>query len=292
MGEMSSRRRERAHLHRLAVLGGGFAVAGVLAFTGMTTQLIDAGIYLDLRAIAFLNRFAHRSRIVDTLIWEIWTTAALQGGVVVALVWGAWFSRSAEFGGRPKREPMMSSFIGMYLCLLVTLALRAALPFRLRPANDSSIAHHMPYLPDGTYYVHHATSFPSGHAAVLFSLAVGLWLVSRRLGLLAALHSLFVVCLPRLYFGRHFATDILAGAALAAAIVPSVNTILCGSSLIRRLLDWVDTRPAVFYGVMFFCSLEVATDFTVSKTILHFAGLLAHMDVARIVMSPFAIPTS
>ena len=289
---MPSRRREGADLHWLVLSSGSFAVAVVLSLTGVTTQLIDAGIHLDLGAIAFLNRLARRSRTVDALIWQIWTTAALQGGVVVALVWGAWFSRSEEFGSRTKRSTLLASFIGMYVCLLVTLVLRAVLPFRLRPASDSSIFHQMPYLPDGTSLVHHATSFPSGHAAVVFSLAVGLGLVSRRLGLLAALHGLFVVCLPRLYFGRHFATDILAGAALAVAIVPSVNTILSRSSLIRRLLVWVDTHPAMFYGVMFLCSLDVAVDFTVSKTIVHCAGLLAKVDVERIVMLPLAISTS
>src|SRR5262245_36273597 len=289
---MPSRPRERADLRWVVILSGGFALAVVLSLTGMTTHLIDAGNHLDLSAIAFLNRFAHHSRTIDTLVWQIWTTAALQGGVVVALVWGAWFSRNDEFGSRPKRETMLSSFIGMYVCLLVTLVLRAALPFRLRPSNDFSIAHHMPYLPDGMIYVNDATSFPSGHAAVMFSLAIGLGLVSRRLGFLAGLHGFFVVCLPRLYFGRHFATDILAGAALAVAIVPSVNTILCGSPLIKRLLARVDLHPAMFYGVMFFCSLDVATDFTVSKTLIHVAGPLAKMDIARIVLLPFAISTS
>src|SRR4029453_5379106 len=162
--------------------------------------------------------------------------------------------------------------------------LPAAPPFRWRPSNDFSIFHQMPYLPDGTTLVHHATSFPSGHAAVLFSLAIGLGLVSKRLGLLAALHGFFVVCLPRLYFGRHFATDILAGAALAVVMVCSVKTIPCGSPPIKRLLTRVDLHPAIFYGVMFFCSLDVAADFTVSKTLIHVVGLLARMDVARIVM--------
>src|SRR4030095_3144641 len=289
---MPSRRTERVDLYWLVISSGSFAVAVALSLTGVTTQLIDAGIHLDLRAIAFLNRLAHRSRTVDALIWQIWTTAALQGGVVVALVWGAWFSRSEEFGSRLKRATLLSSFIGMYVCLLVTLVLRAALPFRLRPANDFWIFHQTPYLPEGTSLVHHATSFPSGHAAVLFSLAIGLGLVSRRLGLLGALPVFFVVCLPRLYFGRHFATDILAGAALAVVIVPSVNTILCGSPLIKRLLTRVDLPPAIFYGVMFFCSLDVAADFTVSKTLIHVAGLLARVDVGRIVMLPLTISAS
>ena len=289
---MTSKPDQRADLRWLAVATGGFGVALVLSLMGMTTRLVDAGTYLDLYTIAFLNQFAGRSRTIDTSIWKIWTTSVLQGGVVVALVWWAWFSRSEELATRPKRETILSSLVGMYVCILVTLVLRAALPFRLRPSNDFTVGHQMPYLPDGMIAVHEATSFPSGHAAVLLSLAVGLWLVSRRLGLLAALHGLFVVCLPRIYFGRHFATDILAGAALSVAIVPAVNSILCRTSLIRRLLIWADTRSALFYAAMFLFSLDIATDFAYAKTIIYFASLIANVSVARVVMLPLGIASS
>jgi undecaprenyl-diphosphatase len=288
----TSQLRQRGDLRWLAIAGGAFGLAIVLSLTHVATRLVDTAISLDLHTIAFLNQFAHRSRVIDSLIWQIWTTAALQGGAVMALVWGVWFSRSEDCGSQPKRETLLSSLVGMYVCLLVTLVLRAALPFRLRPASDVTVFHQMPYLPNGMIHVPEATSFPSGHAAVLFSLAIGLALVSRRLGLLAALHGLFVVCLPRLYFGRHFATDILAGAVLAVVTVLSVNTMLYGSAMVRRLLTWADTYPAVFYGVMFLCSLDIATDFTYAKTIIHFASLMAKMSVARIVMLPLGLTPS
>src|SRR5262245_10056432 len=126
---MPSRRREGADLHWLVISSGSFAVAVVLSLAGATTQLIDAGIHLDLGAIAFLNRLARRSRTVDELILQIWTTAALQGGLVVALVWGVWFSRREEFGSRPKRATLLSSFVGMYVCFLVTLVLCSVFRF-------------------------------------------------------------------------------------------------------------------------------------------------------------------
>ena len=72
---------------------------------------------------------------------------------------------------------MLSSLVGVYACILLTLVLRVVLPFRARPMVDPTSAFHMPYLPDGATLTAESTSFPSGHAAVLFALAIGLWSV-------------------------------------------------------------------------------------------------------------------
>src|SRR5262245_17043385 len=101
---MTSRPRQRADLRWLVIASGGFALALILSLTGFATQLLDAGIYLDLHVIALLNKFAHKSQTIDTLIWWIWTNSVFQGGIVVGAVWGAWFSRSDELVSRPRRE--------------------------------------------------------------------------------------------------------------------------------------------------------------------------------------------
>jgi len=270
----------------MAIAGGVLGFVLILALTLTTSRVIDAAIHLDLDVIAFLGRFARRSRVVDTFIWTVWTNAALQGGVVMVLVWGVWFSCGEAPAGRRKRETMLSSLIGMYACLLLTLVFRVILPFRARPAMDQAVAFQMPYLPDGMIHVPEATSFPSGHAAVLFSLAIGLWLVSRTLGLLAALHGFVIVCLPRLYFGRHYATDILAGAVLAIATVLVVNELLRRGSLVQRLRVWSETRPGAFYSLFFLCSLDIATDFAYAKTVLRLVG---SVHITRVVMSVIGV---
>jgi len=273
----------------MAVVGGLLGCLLILGLTGTASGVIDAGIQLDLSVIAFFNQLARRSWTVDTLVWSVWTNAVLQGGIAMALVWAAWFSKSEAVTDQHRREMLLSSLVGMYVCLLSTLVLRGLLPFRARPAVDPAVTFHAPFLPSGVH-LPEATSFPSGHAAILFSLAIGLWLVSRTLGTVVALHGFFVVCLPRVYFGRHYATDILAGTALAIAIVPLVAQTLRTCQLTQRLVAWSYTRPAVFYSIFFIVSLDVATDFAYAKTLLHVVGsAVGSVRVTKIAMSVLGV---
>ena len=58
-------------------------------------------------------------------------------------------------------------------------------------------------------------SFPSQHGLTIGGMATGLWLLSRRIGLLAVLYS-FVVVYGRLYLGRHWPSDMVAGILVGA----------------------------------------------------------------------------
>ncbi len=58
-------------------------------------------------------------------------------------------------------------------------------------------------------------SFPSQHGLTMGGLVMGLWLLSRRIGVAALLFSL-LVAYGRLYLGRHWPTDMIAGAVLGA----------------------------------------------------------------------------
>jgi len=63
-------------------------------------------------------------------------------------------------------------------------------------------------------------SFPSDHATMAGAVAAGVWLVSRRLGIVAAVLAL-LMAVTRVYVGAHYPGDVLAGAALGAAVVLS-----------------------------------------------------------------------
>jgi len=271
----------------LAIAGGILAALLTLVVIETPERMIDTAIHFDMSVTAFFGRFARRSPVVDTLLWWAWTQPATQAGIVMALLWGAWFANGETPEGRPKRVAMLSALVGTYASILVTLVFRVILPFRARPIADPTSTLLVPYLPDGMTFTSESTSFPSGHAAVLFALAVGLWSASRALGLVVALHGLFVVCLPRVYFGRHWATDILAGAAVALVTVPLVNEMLRRSSVMPRLLGWSERHASAFYGAFFLCALEIATEFAFVRTALKFASvfrLIGSSDIAKVVM--------
>jgi membrane-associated phospholipid phosphatase len=73
-------------------------------------------------------------------------------------------------------------------------------------------------------------SFPSDHAVMAGAVAAGVWLVSRRLGLLTAAAAL-LLAFSRVYVGVHYPGDVVAGLFLGALV-----TVL-GYLAVRRLLE-------------------------------------------------------
>src|SRR5882724_5833774 len=245
-----------------ALIIGTVLIAFALLAHGPTT-LINAVSDLDVGVVLSLNALARRARWLDVLAGEIAHSIVLQG-VMVALFWGAWFAPGDLSAERRKREILLSSLIGVYATAVLAIALRATLPFRARPADDPTIALQAPF----TALHSHSTSLPAGHAAVFFALAVGLWSISVKLGLVNTLVAFFCISLPRIYLGLHYPSDILAGAVLGLTTVVLVNEMLRGRSLVPRLLAWSEGRPAAFYGLLFLASLDVATEFSSIRVFL------------------------
>ena len=83
-------------------------------------------------------------------------------------------------------------------------------------------------------------SFPSDHAVMAGAVTAGLWLVNRRLGVLAALAAV-MMAFARVYIAAHYLQDVLAGLVLGAAV--SLLGFLLVRPLIMRLLALAADSP-------------------------------------------------
>jgi membrane-associated phospholipid phosphatase len=73
-------------------------------------------------------------------------------------------------------------------------------------------------------------SFPSDHATMAGAAAAGLWYVSRRLGLFAAIAAL-AMGFARVYTAAHYPADVLAGLALGAITAVLLHMVLRGPAV-------------------------------------------------------------
>jgi len=221
----------------------------------------------DSSILHFLNRFAQSSWLFDKSVAFV-SNNLLRGAVITASFWWIWF-RSGETQSRD-REFVLSGFVASFVALPIARALALVLPFRQRPLMDPALGFRLPFGSDESPIVHWS-SFPSDHAVLYFSLATCLYFVSRRIGLLAYFYALFVVCVPRIYMGVHYPTDILAGGLLGIGIggLSCMNGLR--ESISRPLFRWLEKDPASFYLCFYLCSFLFATQFDPVRTAVGFA---------------------
>jgi undecaprenyl-diphosphatase len=102
------------------------------------------------------------------------------------------------------------SAVGMLLAVALNQPIASAVgeprPFSVFP-HALLLAHRSP-----------DPSFASDHAVMAGGVAVGLWLVSRRLGVVAAVAAV-LMAFARVYVGAHFPVDVAAGLLLGGLVV-------------------------------------------------------------------------
>ena len=211
--------------------------------------------FFDREILLFINQFAQRSQVFDLLVQVIALNDLVKGVPLMTLVWWGWFKQDKT--GSENREHILTTLALSVIALLIARVLSDLLPGRPRPISNPALAFRIPY---GAYPYDFVgwSSFPSDHAVLFFFLSTGLLYVSRPAGLLALAYTTFVICLPRLYMGYHYPTDIISGALLGIGMACLGN--MRGvkfrvASVPMRLLR---EKPAVFYALMFLGTYQIA----------------------------------
>ena len=178
----------------------------------------------DTRIFYYINDFAR-----DTPWLHQVAAAYANGGIALfaaLLLAGWWIAR------RRNNSAAMAAALWAPLGVLLAVAINQPIANTInstRPCNALPHIMVLHYNTDG--------GFPSDHAMMAGAVTAGVWLVSRRLGIVTAIAAV-VMAFARVYVGAHYPQDVLAGLALGAVVS------FAGYAPVRPLLRWVVDRVA------------------------------------------------
>jgi len=160
---------------------------------------IDGSLYVD------ITSFAHDTHWLNSAMND-YTTLSL--GLLVALLALAWWLTRRESGAGAR---LVAVLIGVAGAVAANAGLKSLVDER-RPCLTLPHVYTVVPCPGPSDY-----SFPSNHSALAGALAVGVFVLSRRLGLIAIVLAL-LEGFSRVYIGVHYPRDAVVGLLLGAAV--------------------------------------------------------------------------
>jgi membrane-associated phospholipid phosphatase len=217
-------------------------------------ELLQAIRNLDVSVYHFLNGFVG-NRFLDRFFSYQESNTLLKCGLLVSIYWYFWFCGGPDQERR--RKAIFTIIVGTLLALAINRVISAVTPFRIRPMFDQALEHR-PFSIQPISDLESWSAFPSDHAAYLCALAFGVAYLSRNLTIPIILYAAGWICLPRLYLGVHYASDIVVGTAIGVATVWAVlQADWLRSSLASHAIAFMDAKPHWFYTIAFLIMFEM-----------------------------------
>jgi len=270
------------------------SVALSALFAELTGQLTN----LNDQILRGVNGMAGRSWFFDSLVGLSQENDLVKAGIIGCCFFAAWYSGKTTHETRARRKILLTTLIAAVCVLGTTKALSHTI-FLPRPAIESQKIYHLSgdslvemkrsnvripldetsqkdhrELLNGDVQTNDLGSFPSDHAGFFLVISLGIWLVSRRIGLVAIGWTVFVILAGKLIQGAHAPIDIVAGGAVAITELSILR--FAAQSRLGRILDRV-TLWSIKYGALS-SAILFAVVFEISSTLIHvrqFLGLLA-----------------
>lgn len=224
---------------------------------------------IDGATFELLDAISRRSYAFDLFVSEISRNELIKGGVLATLLWWCWGQQEQKRDGLP----VVRVVLGVLLAVAAGRVLQMTLPYRLRPMHAEPPELSLPYGVDPSGLIGWS-SFPSDHAVLFFAVAAGIWHLHRTAGIVAFVWTAVIICLPRVYMGLHYMTDILAGMAVGIAIMAVCLRVPLPDK-VHRLAGTLQYRyGGLMYAAAFLVTLQIATLFHDARL---FAGSLAEL---------------
>jgi len=227
---------------------------------------------IDALLIPALNGWVGVSPVLDRAIVMLSQAELLKGVVTFAIFWWLWGAPADRHGDR--RPTLLAGFAAAVAAVAAGKGLAAILPAEPRPLHDPALAIR---LADGlpAYPRDGANAFPSDHAVLYVAMAVAILRASRVAGLLALLHALVVVCLPRVVLGLHGPSDVAAGALVGAGVVLALAPPFEALLVRTPLYDGLTARPGFLHAALFAATMVAALNFAPLREVARDLAALA-----------------
>lgn len=259
-----------------------------------TSRLTDLNNQLSL----LVNSLAGRSWLFDNTVAFFQDNDLAKAGVIGCCFLAAWYGGKTMEATNARRKILITTLIAAVFVIGTTKVLSHTifLPrpdiqtqkiFRLEgdqlvemkrmptriPLDEASQKDYRALL-NGDVQTNDLGSFPSDHAGFFITIALGIWLASRRLGWVALGWTVLVILAGKMISGQHTPVDILAGATVAIVLLSLFQ--YAAQMRMGRVLDKL-TPLTLRYSALS-SALIFAVVFEVSSTLIHvrtFFGLLA-----------------
>ncbi|MFL9911936.1 phosphatase PAP2 family protein [Paraburkholderia sp. RL17-337-BIB-A] len=213
----------------------------------------------DSKILTILTSNALQSETFNHAVSVVAAFYLFKGVLPLAMLCAIWFDTRKR--RQWQREMVVATILSGLVALFIGRVLAHYLPFRRRPLYDLSLHLTFPIAATPEAVLRTWSSFPSDHAMMWAAVAMGIFLVSRWLGVLALLQCAFLICLPRVYLGLHYPSDVLAGMILGVGVTCAVTRKPVMERFAPPVVRFIDKFPSVSYACMFVALFELATTF-------------------------------
>jgi membrane-associated phospholipid phosphatase len=275
-----------------------YSIALSALFAELTARLTN----LNDQILAGMNGMAGRSWFFDSIVGLTQGNDLIKAGLIGCCFFAAWYSGKTLQDTRARRKVLLMTLVAA-VCVLATTKVLSHTIFLPRPAIESQKIYHLSNdnlvamrrtnvrvpldeesqkdhrdLVNGDVKTNDLGSFPSDHAGFFLAISLGIFLASRRIGLVAVGWTVFVILAGKMIQAEHAPVDIAAGAAVAITELSvlrfAAQTRL--GSILDKISLWTFKYSALSAALLF------AIVFEISSTLFHIRELLALLMAARL----------